>query len=187
MATGPVAAVLARATRCDSVRPDDARAGAEYQRIVSGGQAYFVKRLSPASDWIMRVTGDHVHRPYLVWQAGIMDRAPGCIDHAVVAMDLEGDGDQAVLTVLMRDVGDCLVPPGDTVVPMDQHAGFIGHMAALAAEFWGWDDDIGLTTMEQRLSFFAPDNIAAELAAPDVPGPVATAAEGWQFLPARSP
>ena len=38
---------------------------------------YFLKRLSPASDWIMRATGDHVHRPYLIWQAGIMDKAPG--------------------------------------------------------------------------------------------------------------
>ena len=76
MGAGPVAEVLARATRRESVRPDDARAGAEYQRVVADGQAYFLKRLSPATDWIMRVTGDHVHRPYLVWQAGIMGKCP---------------------------------------------------------------------------------------------------------------
>ena len=68
MGTGPVAEVLARATWCESVRPDDARAGADYQRVVADGRAYFLKRLSPATDWIMRVTGDHVHRPYLVWR-----------------------------------------------------------------------------------------------------------------------
>ena len=35
----------------------------------------------------MRASGDHVHRPYQVWRAGILDQAPGCIDHTVVAMD----------------------------------------------------------------------------------------------------
>lgn len=186
-AAGRVQELLAAAASREGVRPADARAGAVYERVTVDGMAYFVKRLSPASDWIMRVTGDHVHRPYLVWQAGIMDRAPGCIDHTVVAMDVDGDGDHAVLTILMRDVGGFLVPPGDTVVPMDQHAGFIAHMAALSAAFWGWDDDIGLTTMEQRLRIFAPDNIAAELDTAEVPGPIAAAAAGWDALPERSP
>ena len=120
-AAGPVRELLARAASRQSVRPDDARAGAAYERVTIGGDAYFVKRLSPASDWIMRVTGDHVHRPYLVWRAGIMARAPRCIDHTVVAMEVDGAGDDAVLTMLMRDVGGCLVPPGDTVVPAGQH------------------------------------------------------------------
>ncbi|HEY2304600.1 MAG TPA: phosphotransferase [Streptosporangiaceae bacterium] len=186
MATWPVSDVLARATKRESVQPDDARAGADYQRVVADGQAYFLKRLSPATDWIMRATGDHVHRPYLVWRAGIMDKAPGCIDHTVVAMEVAGKGDDATLSVLMRDVGACLVPPGDTQVPLSQHAGFLAHMAELAAAFWGWSDDIGLTTMPQRLRFFAPDNIAAELTAGDVPGPIAAAAEGWRRLPGLS-
>jgi hypothetical protein len=30
----------------------------------------------------MRASGDHVHRPYLVWAAGIMDQVPACIDPA---------------------------------------------------------------------------------------------------------
>jgi hypothetical protein len=185
--TGSVRELLARASSRESVLPSDARAGAAYERVAVDGDAYFVKRLSPASDWIMRVTGDHVHRPYLVWQAGIMDRTPGCIDHAVVAMDLDGVGDDAVLTVLMRDVGRFLVPPGDAVAPRGQHENFVAHMAALSAAFWGWDDDIGLTTMAQRLRFFAPDNIAAELAADEVPAPIAAAAAGWKALPERSP
>jgi hypothetical protein len=152
-----------------------------------GSQSFFVKRLSASSDWIMRVAGDHVHRPYLAWQSGILDQAPGCVDHTVVAMDLAGAGDDAVLTIVMRDVGGSLVPPGDTFVPMSQHARFIAHMASLARTFWGWQDHIGLTTMAQRLRFFAPDNIAAELGAAEVPGPLAAAAAGWPALAARSP
>jgi hypothetical protein len=186
-AAWPVREFLARAVSRESVRPDDARAGASYERVTVDGDAYFLKRLSPASDWIMRITGDHVHRPYLVWRAGIMDQAPACIDHTVIAMNVDGEGDRAVLTMVMRDVGGCLVPPGDTVVPPGRHASFVAHMAALSAAFWGWDDDIGLTTMAQRLRFFAPDNIAAELDAAEVPGPIAAATAGWAALPGRSP
>jgi hypothetical protein len=184
---GPVRELLASASSRQSVPPGDGMSGAVCERVTVDGTAYFVKRLSPASDWVMRVTGDYVHRPYLAWQAGIMDRAPGCIDHALIAMDLEDTGDDAVLTMLMRDVGGFLVPPGDIVVPSGQHAGFVAHMAALAAAFWGWDDDIGLTTMAQRLRIFALDNIAGELAAAEVPRPIAAAAAGWKALPGRSP
>jgi Phosphotransferase enzyme family len=183
----PVRDLLARASARESVAPSDGKGGAAFERVTVDGMTYFVKRQSRASDWIMRVTGDEVHRPYLVWQAGIMNRAPGCIDHTVVAMDLDGTGDQAVLTMVMRDVGRFLVPPGDTVIPAGQHQAFIAHMAALAAAFWGWDDDLGLTTMAQRLQGFAPGTIAAELTGAEVPGPLAAAAAGWAALPGRSP
>ena len=102
-------------------------------------------------------------------------------------MDLAGAGDDAVLTIVMRDVGGFLVPPGDAVVPAGQHVGFIAHMAALASAFWGWDDQIGLTTMAQRVRLFAPDTIAAELTAAEVPAAIAAAAAGWGALPGRSP
>jgi len=96
-------------------------------------------------------------------------------------------GDDAVLTIVMRDVGGFLVPPGDSTVPAAQHARFIAHMAALSSAFWGWEDQLGLTTMAQRMRFFAPDNIAAELDAAVVPGPLAAAAAGWPALAERSP
>ena len=185
---GTVAGLLGRASSRKRVLPSDARVtAAPYERVTVDGRAYFVKRISPTSDWIMRASGDHVHRPYQVWRAGILDQAPGCIDHTVVAMDLERDHDDAVLTVVMRDVGGFLVPAGDTTVPPLQHANFIGDMAALSAAFWGWEDDIGLTGMAQRLRLFAPDNIAAEFAAAEAPWPVRAAAAGWNALAGRSP
>jgi hypothetical protein len=184
---GSAQELLARASSRERVQPGDARAGAVFERVTVGSESFFVKQLSVSSDWIMRIAGDHVHRPYLAWQAGILDLAPDCVDHAVVAMDLAGQGDDAVLTIVMRDVGGSLVPPGGTVVPAAQHARFISHMADLASAFWGWEDLIGLTTMGQRLRFFAPDNIAAELTAAEVPGPLAAAAAGWPVLAERSP
>ena len=98
----PVRDLLARASSRETIVPGDARSGAAFERATVDGMAYFVKRLSPSSDWVMRVSGDEVHRPYVVWRAGIMDRAPGCIDHAVVAMDLDGTGDHAVITMVRR-------------------------------------------------------------------------------------
>jgi hypothetical protein len=176
--------LLARASSRNRVEPADARAGAVFERVTVGAESFFVKRLSPASDWVMRIAGDHVHRPFLIWRSGLMDQAPDLIDHTVVAMDLTDD---AVLTIVMRDVGGSLVPPGDATVPTAQHARFISHMAALSSAFWGWEDRLGLTTMAQRMRFFAPDNIAAELAAAAVPGPLAAAATGWPTLAERSP
>jgi hypothetical protein len=185
--SGSAAELLARASSRERVMPADARSGAVFERVVVGPDRYFVKQLSFGSDWVMRASGDHVGRQFLVWQAGIMGQTPACIDHAVVAMGLAGAGDDAVLTIVMRDIGEFLVRPGDAMVPAGQHAGFITHMAAMSSAFWGWDDQIGLTTMAQRMRFFAPDTIAAELTAAEVPGPIAAAAAGWGALPRRSP
>jgi Phosphotransferase enzyme family len=184
---GDVPEFLARASLRQVVRPDDARAGAVYERVVVDGNRYFVKQLSRASDWIMRMVGDQVHRPHVAWRTGLMDRSSDCVDHTVLAMDLTGAGDHALLTIVMRDVGPLLVPPGDDVIPARHHAGFISQMAALTARFWGWQDEIGLTSMDQRLRMLAPDNIAGELACDSVPGPVAAAMAGWAALAARAP
>jgi hypothetical protein len=179
--------MLARATSREEVRQGDARSGSVFERVVVDGERYFVKRLSPASDWIMRVTGDEVHRPYLIWRHGVMAAAPDCIDTTVVAMEVDGTGRDAVLTVLMRDVAEHLVPEGDDPVSLEQHAHFMEHLAELSAAFWNWRDDIGLTPMEHRPRFFAPDNIADELRTDPVPGPIAAADVGWRDLPMRAP
>ena len=185
--TQPVTEMLLRASARETVRPDDGKSTSTFERLSIDGQRYFLKRLSPATDWIMRVTGDRVHRPYRIWQAGIMDRIPSCIDHAVVAMEIAGVGDDATLSILMRDVGSHLVPEGDGVVTLAQHAGFIDHLAQLSASFWGFEDTVGdLTTMEERLRFFDATNVARELAVMDPPGVIVAADTGWRKLPKRS-
>jgi len=184
----PVSELLIRATSRESVSPEDGKSTSSFERVTIDGQGYFLKRLSPASDWIMRVTGDHVHRPYLAWQAGIMDQVPTSIDHTLVAMEISGVGDDAELSMLMRDVGPHLVPEGDSLVPAAQHAGFINHLAELSSTFWGWQDDVGgLTTMPERFRFFDAVNVARELAVADPPGPIVAADAGWRQLADRSP
>jgi hypothetical protein len=117
-----------------------------------------------------------------------MDRAPACIDHTVVAMEIDGEGDGAELTILMRDVASHLVPEGDAPVPAAHHEGFVDHLAQLSAAFWGFEDTLGgLTTMAERLRFFDLPNVARELAVENPPGPIVAADAGWRALPDRSP
>jgi hypothetical protein len=188
MTDRPVTELLARASFREAVHPEDGKSSSHFERVTIDGEGYFLKQLSPGTDWIMRVTGDSVHRPYLIWQAGLMNRVPACIDHTVVAMEIEGVGESAVLSTLMRDVADHLVPEGDAPVSLEQHAGFIDHLAQLSATFWGFTDSIGgLTTMDARLRFFDAPNVARELDVPDPPGPIAAADVGWRALPDRSP
>jgi hypothetical protein len=184
----PLTQLLENASSREVVNPTDGKSTSAFERVNIEGERYFLKRLSPAGDWIMRSTGDHVHRPYLVWTAGILDEVPTCIDPAVVAMEIKGDGDHAELSILMRDVTAYLVPEGDALVSQAQHEGFIDHLAQLGAAFWGFADTIGgLTTMSERLRFFSAANVARELAmGPEPPGPIAAADVGWRALRSRS-
>ncbi|MGE0138976.1 MAG: hypothetical protein AB7R77_14230, partial [Ilumatobacteraceae bacterium] len=148
--------LLARTTHREALRPEDARSGAHFERVVIDGERYFLKVLSTESDWIMRVTGNTSNWEHKVWSAGLYHQTPGELDHAMVAMVLEDVGGVDRLAMLMHDRAGDLVPPGDVPLPVDQHARFIEHMAAFHAHFLGWRDTLGLNTLEQRLLFFAP-------------------------------
>jgi hypothetical protein len=178
--------LTAGATERQAVEPADARSGAGFETLRIGGQRRFLKVLSHESDWIMRVTGNTDHWELKVWQAGIYDRLPTTIDHAIVAMALEA-GPHPRLGILMDDCSDHLIPPGDDRVSLEVHRAFLEHMAHVHATFWGWTDDLGLCPMENRVRFFAPETIAPELERPVVPGAVVAADEGWRRLAARAP
>ena len=171
--------LLAGAERREVVTRDDGKSGSVFELVTIDGQRYFAKTLGYRTDWIMRVTGDRDLRPLKIWRAGIMSGAPAEVDHAIVGMAADGENEDALLTVLMRDIGEHLIPEGDTVIPLPTHERLIDGLAALSARYWGWQDDISLTTIEERLRFFAPDNIAAEAAVDDPPAPIAVAMQGW--------
>jgi len=179
--------LLAGAEQRVLVTPGDARSGSLFELVTIDGQRYFAKTLGYRTDWIMRVTGDRDLRTLKIWQAGIMNDAPAEIDHAVVGMAADGDNEDALLTILMRDVGNHLIPEGDSMISLETHLGFIDGLAALSARFWDWRDDLALTSIEERLRFFAPDNIAAEAAGDDPPGPIVVATQGWPRLSEQAP
>ena len=105
--------LVAGATDRVEVRTSDAKSGARFERLVIDGERYFLKSLSAADDWIMRVTGNTSNWEFKVWQAGIYAETPPVIDHTIRGMALEGGR----LSILMTDCGDDLVPPGDDPVP----------------------------------------------------------------------
>ena len=185
---GTISEILDGATARRHVVPADARSGSVFEEVELGGARLFVKRSSHCTDWVMRVSGDRVHRANLLWQSGLMHQLPDCLDHAVLAMQVDETTTEAVLTVVMRDVAPALVPSGDAVLPPEQHRRFIEHLAALSAHFLGWRDGLGLTTMEQRLRLFAPATIDPEVSgAAPVPQALAAADEGWRQLRTRAP
>jgi hypothetical protein len=182
-----IAALTAGATVRELVHPVDARSGSHFERVIIDGQQYFLKVLGYRTDWIMRMTGDRDQRTFRIWQAGLLHQFPVEIDHTVVAMARDGDGLDAELGILMRDVGDRLVPPGDDLIPADTHARFVEHLAALCVAFRGWRDDLGLTTMTDRIRFFATDAIARELAGPAPEVVLRLADQGWARLRELAP
>jgi hypothetical protein len=175
--------VLARATNRTVVNPQDGKSGAQFEKLTVDGQHYFLKVVSYDGDWIMRCTGNVDHWEYKVWQAGLYDRVPPEIDHAMVAMSL-ADGR---LSMLQRDISEHLVPEGDALVTLEQADAFMDHMAAFHAGFWGWTDNVGVATIEQRINFFSDDNIEREMQAAEPPVPIVVAQEGWALLPERAP
>ena len=183
------AELLAGAESRVEVDRSDGKSGSVFELVTIDGRPHFAKTLGYRTDWIMRITGDRDLRTLKIWRAGIMRDAPPEIDHAVVGMAFDGDAENedAMLTILMRDVGEHLFEEGDSTITLDDHLGLIDGLAALSAHYWGFTDDIALTTMEERLRFFAPDNIAPEVAVPDPPVPIKVAAQGWPRLAERAP
>jgi hypothetical protein len=178
-----VEALVAGATSRAPVQFDDSKSGARFERVVIDGECYLLKHIDHRDDWIMRQTGDIGCIPLLVWESGVFDLVPDCIDHATVGAARE-DGHGAVL---LRDVGEWLVPSGDDPITPDQHLRFVDHIAALHAATWAWEDTVGLLPVANRYSFFGPDALACEEVL-GYPSPVPRiAAEGWHRLDDSSP
>lgn len=178
--------LLARASERAPFTPADGKSGSQLERVVVDGEAFIVKRVHVDSDWTMRGWGDIGPRPLLVWRHRLLDVAPGQIDHTVVAAAPWGrHGWGAVL--VMRDVSDHLVPPGDDPLPLDQHLRFLDHCATLCASTWGWHDDIGLLPYAGRWLCFSDAWLEVERHRgwPDAVPRIA--AEGWARFEERAP
>jgi hypothetical protein len=116
-----------------------------------------------------------------------MDVLPERIDHGVlgVATGLGRHGWGAA--ILMRDLSQEMVPPGDDLLTLDQHHAFIDDIATLSARTWGWRDDVGLVPLDSRWTWFNPVSLAVE-AERGWPDPVPKiASDGWERFAERVP
>lgn len=183
---GSVDELLAGSERLGRFTPADARSAASFERVLLDGEPCVVKYVHLDGDFALRASGDIGCTPLRVWAAGLMDLATDRIDHATIGASPWGrNGWGAAL--LMRDVGADLVPVGDAPITEQEHHGFLGALAGMAARTWGWHDDLGLLPAHRRWSFFAPEALACEAALGD-PEPVPSIArDGWRRFRDRAP
>lgn len=151
----------------------DGKSGARLERVVlDDGTRLVVKRTSPAVDLVMRVTGAAVSREYLLWRAGVLDRLPLGVGHALV--DAFPEGDETVLVT--RDLGDAVVGWGRRLSRAEcrrlLHAASVLHRAFRAPPL------ADLCPLPARVSLFAPAHMTAEVS-DDNPLPDAVL-RGWE-------
>ena len=81
----------------------DGRSGARLERVqLADGSSLIVKRMPPGSDLLMRITSDATGRELALWRAGVLDRLPDGVDHAILEGWHERDG---TVVIVMRDLG----------------------------------------------------------------------------------
>lgn len=163
----------------------DGKSGATLERISVDGQSYVVKHFDISQDWIARSTGELRSRHVRLWQSGLLDHLPDCLDHATVACTEHPSGRAELV---LRDVSPWLIPAGTTSLSPGQHHQFLTHMAALHAAFWGFRDNIGLLPLANRYLVLSPWTTAGELACGgDHPIPMQLIPDGWRRLAAEAP
>jgi hypothetical protein len=87
----------------------------------------------------------------------------------------------------MEDIGEFLVPPGDTPIALDQHLRFIDHMAALHAHFWEAGEIIDIIPPENRLLELSPWLATTEAAMGSDHLVPRLVGEGWTLLEQVAP
>ncbi len=180
--------LLAGAVVREPFLTSDSKSGSALERIMlADGSMRILKHVHVDDDWTMRFNGDLGCHPAQVWASGLMDVLPQRIDHGVigVATGLGREGRGAA--ILMRDLGGAMVPPGDDVVPLDQHLTYLDDMARLSARTLGWRDDVGLVPLGNRWSWFnqAALEVEADRGWPDPVPKIAF--DGWARFAERAP
>jgi Phosphotransferase enzyme family len=168
----------------------DSLSGSPFERAVIDGEPYVVKHIGYDLDWLARALGDRSCFALVMWRSGLLDALPPEIDHTVVGVAC--DASSGVVSLLMRDVGDRLIPPGSDLLPYPSHRRFLDHMAAMHAAFWDFpgpaDSGIGgLLDPGARYTALTPATGRREAAAGhDDPVPRALAG-GWTALRTAAP
>lgn len=179
----PSVAALIGSGSTSPMVPSDSYSGARFEWVSIDEVRYLLKYQDHRDDMFMRATGDLGHRYVALWASGILDALPESIDHATVGCAQDGP----VGAILMRDVSDTLLPPGDALLPFDQHRRFLDHMAEMHASFWGFRDTVGLTPPTIRYVFFGPGMAETEGRLGELAPLMTMLVKGWSTFSARAP
>ena len=184
-----VAALTAHADRRETLETPG-KSGARLERVWIDDAAYVLKYLDESADWTLRAAAVPGSATVELWRRGILADLPDCLVQPIVAVAHDRD-DPHLSAILMHDVGDLLVPAVDDPVPLEQHLGFLDHMAALHAAFWetegGTDPAIDVVPAERRYLELSPRMAAAEAALGSDHLVPRLVAQGWPLLEEVAP
>jgi hypothetical protein len=132
----------------------DGRSGGSLERVVLAcGERLVVKRTTLATDLTRRLTDDTTGREYTLWRAGMLDRLPRGVGHAVKDGWQDGDG----TVVVMRDLGDTVFGWDDVLTGADVDRVLAAVVALHGA---GIEPPPGvLASIPQRTGMLAPDRM----------------------------
>jgi hypothetical protein len=99
--------------------------------VLADGRRLIAKRIVPGTNWIDRHTRDE-GREALLFTSGVLGRMPDTIDHAVVAVERDGEA----WWVVMRDVSAFLLPDGKRLT-REEHRRILDAVDPMWEEFWG--------------------------------------------------
>jgi Phosphotransferase enzyme family len=151
------------------------KSGAGLERVLlADGRRFVVKRFSPSTDLAMALTGDPVGREYQLWSAGVLDRLPAQVGHAVV----DGWVEEDATVLVMRDLGDKVLGWDDRLTR--GRCRWVLEQVAAMHEAFRHAAPPGLTRLVDLVGLFSPDRLAAHKTGSN-PLP-AVALRGWDVF-----
>jgi hypothetical protein len=127
------------------------KSGAGLERVLLGdGRSLIVKRIEPGTDFTVEATGGVPGHEIQLWRAGVLDRLPDGIGHALVDAWVE---DQTTVLV-MRDLGDAMLTWDDRL-DAGRARWVMERTAALHRTYLDAVPS-GVVPLEQVLALFAP-------------------------------
>jgi hypothetical protein len=159
----------------------EGKSGAGLEKVwLADGRALVVKRVTVDSDLTLALTGGTIAREVLLLRAGVLDRLPHGVDHAVVDAWVEDDGTSVIV---MRDLGASVLTWDDRLSLAATHR-VIDRAASLHRAFLR-DPPADLAPLHLVLTLFAPDRIAARADAGSEL--FSLALRGWEIFAETAP
>lgn len=147
------------------------RTGATFESaVLDDGTRVVIKHIRP-DDWLVLAFGG-VSYLYEVWTSGLLQRVPDQIDHAMLAVERNGDGWIAV----MRDVSDAVLVEG-RVLTRAENRRVLEAVDAMHAEFWA--EDVGGVPLDEHYAAMTPKRAQVGAHASPIP---ALVQRGWELF-----
>lgn len=160
------------------------KSGAVLERVTIDGASYVLKHLDSEGDWTLRAAGIPGSASVELWRQGVLDDLPDCFNQPIVAVAYDAHRPTRS-ALLMRDVGEHLVPVTDDPITADQQDLLLDHMAALHAAFW--EKAPRIVTPTDRYLELSPRMAEAEAALGSDHLVPRLVAQGWPLLEEVAP